>query len=136
LNRDRLLLGPLNAGLIAKETFGGSPIGRLRWLLGQRPPFARYGMIEILTYVPLDCDLLGLPRPTDDTTSEALAYTRAVVSAAAADLGQLSMITFHDWIVSGGNRLSLFGDALAIARENEVDIATIAQRAEGLPTVG
>ena len=26
-------------------------------------------------------------------------------------------ITFHDWIVSGGNRLSLLGDCLAAARE-------------------
>jgi hypothetical protein len=126
----------MNAGLIAKETFGGSPIGRLRWLLGQRPPFTRDGMTEIPIYVPLDCDLLGLPRPTDDTPPEALAYTRAVVSAAAAAPGQLSMITFHDWIVSGGNRLSLLGDALATARENDVDIATIAQRPEWLPTVG
>ena len=25
------------------------------------------------------------------------------------------MITFHDWIVSGGNRLSLLADALAAA---------------------
>jgi peptidoglycan/xylan/chitin deacetylase (PgdA/CDA1 family) len=136
LNRDRLLLGPLNAGLIAKETFGGTPIGRLRWLLGQRSPFTRNGMTEIPIYVPLDCDLLGLPRPTDDTPPEALAYTRAVVGAAAAAPGQLSMITFHDWIVSGGNRLSLLGDALARARENGVDIATIAQHPEWLPTTG
>jgi hypothetical protein len=43
LGRNRLLLGPLNAGLIAKETFGGSPAGRLRWLLGKREPFTRDG---------------------------------------------------------------------------------------------
>jgi peptidoglycan/xylan/chitin deacetylase (PgdA/CDA1 family) len=134
LTRDRLLLGPLNAGLIAKETFGGSPTGRLRWLLGQRSPFTRDGMTEIPVYAPLDCDLLGLPRPTDDTPPETLAYTRAVVSAATVTPGRLSMITFHDWIVSGGNRLSLLGDALAAARENGVDIATIAQRPEWLPT--
>jgi peptidoglycan/xylan/chitin deacetylase (PgdA/CDA1 family) len=134
LTRHRLLLGPLNAGLIAKETFGGSPVGRLRWLLGQRSPFTRDGMTEVPVYAPLDCDLLGLPRPTDDTPTEALAYTRAVVSAAAVTPGRLSMITFHDWIVSGGNRLSLLGDALAAARQNGVDIATIAQRPEWLPT--
>ncbi len=134
LARDRLLLGPLNAGLIAKETFGGSAAGRLRWLLGQRSPFTRDGMAEIPVYAPLDCDLLGLPKPADDTPPEALAYTRAVINAAAVTPGRLSMITFHDWIVSGGNRISLLGDALAAARSNGVDIATIAQRPEWLPT--
>lgn len=136
LTRDRLLLGPLNAGLIATETFGGSPAGRLRWLLGRRSPFIRDGMTEIPVYAPLDCDLLGLPRPTDDTPPEALAYTRAVVNAAAVTPGRLSMITFHDWIVSGGNRLSLLGNVLAAARMNGVDVATIAQRPAWLTTAG
>jgi hypothetical protein len=67
---------------------------------------------------------------------ESLAYARAVVSAAAVTPGRLSMITFHDWIVSGGNRLSLLGDALAAARANGVDIATIAQRPEWLTRTG
>jgi peptidoglycan/xylan/chitin deacetylase (PgdA/CDA1 family) len=132
LARDRTLLGPLNAGLIAKETFGGSAAGRLRWLLGQRPPFLRDGLAEVPVYAPLDCDLLGLPQPTEDTPSEALEYTRAVVRAAAAT-GHLSMITFHDWIVSGGNRLPLLSDALTAAREAGTEIATIAQRPDWLP---
>lgn len=136
LARDRLLLGPLNAGLIAKETFGGSPAGRLRWLLGQRPPFIRDGMTEVPVYAPLDCDLLGLPKPTEDSSPEALAYTKAVACAAAVVPGRLSMITFHDWIVSGGNRLSLLSDCLSAARQNGVDIATIAQRPGWLPLPG
>ena len=136
LVRNRALLGPLNAGLVAKETFGGSPAGRLRWLLGQRSPFVRDGLAEIPVYAPLDCDLLGLPKPTDDTSPEALAYTKSVVQAAAVTPGRLSMITFHDWIVSGGNRLSLLGDCLAAAHENGVDIATIAQRPAWLPAPG
>lgn len=136
LARDRLLLGPLNAGLIAKETFGGSPAGRLRWLLGQRPPFIRDGMTEVPVYAPLDCDLLGLPKPTEDSSPEALAYTKAVVRAAAVAPGRLSMITFHDWIVSGGNRLSLLSDCLSAARRSGVDIATIAQRPGWLPGPG
>ena len=105
---DRLLLGLLNLGLIAKGNFGGSPAGRLRWLLGQRQPFVRDGLTEVPVYVPLDCDLLGLPKPTDETPPETLEYARAVVCAAAAAAapGRLSMITFHDWIVSGGNRLT------------------------------
>ena len=81
---DRLLLGLLNLGLIAKGNFGGSPAGRLRWLLGQRQPFVRDGLTEVPVYAPLDCDLLGLPKPTDETPPETLEYARAVVCAAAA----------------------------------------------------
>jgi peptidoglycan/xylan/chitin deacetylase (PgdA/CDA1 family) len=133
LTRDRTLLGPLNAGLIARETFGGSPAGRLRWLLGQRAPFVRDGLAEVPVYAPLDCDLLGLPKPTEDTAPESLAYTSAVVRAAAVAPGRLSMITFHDWIVSGGNRLSLLSECLTAARAGGADIATIAQRPDWLP---
>lgn len=133
LSRDRLLLGPLNAGLLFKETFGGSAAGRFRWLLGKRSPFIRDGMIEVPVYTPLDCDLLGLPRPTDDTPPIALAYARAVVSSGAAITQGLSMITFHDWIVSGGNRMSLLHEALTTARQSDVTIATIAQRPDWLP---
>jgi peptidoglycan/xylan/chitin deacetylase (PgdA/CDA1 family) len=136
LARDRLLLGPLNARLIAKETFGGSPARRLRWLLGQRRPFTRDGLTEVPVYAPLDCDLLGLPAPTEDTPPDALAYTQAVVRATATASGRLSMITFHDWIVSGGNRLSLLGDCLAAAHQSGTDIATIAQRPDWLAMPG
>ena len=87
LVRDRVLLGPLNAGLVAKDTFAGSAAGRLRWLLGQRAPFERDGLAEVPVYSPLDCDLLGLPRPGEDTPPEALAYTSAVVRAAAGQTG-------------------------------------------------
>ena len=128
LVRNRLLLGPLNAKLVAKGGFLGSPAGRLRWLRGQREPFARDGMTEVPVYAPLDCDLLGLPKHDEDTPKAALEYSRAVIRAAVAPRpGELSMITFHDWIVSGGNRLSLLADALAAAREHGAQIATIAE---------
>ena len=42
------------------------------------------------------------------------------------------MITFHDWIVSGGNRLSLLADALTAAREHGAEIATIAESPDWL----
>jgi len=133
---DRVLLGPLNAGLVAKETFGGSLTGRLKWLLGQRSPFSRDGLIEVPVYSPLDCDLLGLPRPTEETSPEALDYARAVIHAAAVTPGRLSMITFHDWIVSGGNRMTLLGDALTAAHACGSEVATIAERPEWLTTRG
>ena len=102
---NRLLLAPLNTRLLMKESFGGSLFGRLRWLLGKRSPFIRDGLVEVPAYAPLDCDLLGLPTPESDTPHDVLAYSRAVLRAAAVRQGELTMITFHDWIVSGGNRL-------------------------------
>jgi peptidoglycan/xylan/chitin deacetylase (PgdA/CDA1 family) len=132
----RLVLGLLNLRLIANGDFLRSPAGRLRWLLGQRQPFVRDGLMEIPVYSPLDCDLLGLPKPTEETPPETLQYARAVLCAAAAAPGRLSMITFHDWIVSGGNRLALLGDALAAARESGAYISTIAERPDWLPTPG
>jgi peptidoglycan/xylan/chitin deacetylase (PgdA/CDA1 family) len=137
LVRNRLLLAPLNAKLLATGGFLGSSAGRLRWLRGQREPFARDGMTEVPVYAPLDCDLLGLPKHDEDTPKAALEYSRAVIRAAVAPRpGELSMITFHDWIVSGGNRLSLLADALSAAREHGAQIATIAESPGWLSQTG
>jgi peptidoglycan/xylan/chitin deacetylase (PgdA/CDA1 family) len=135
LARNRIMLAPLNAGLVARETFAGSPTGRLRWLLGQRAPFIRDGLVEVPLYAPLDCDLLGLPTPQSDTPPEMLAYARAAVRAAAVASapGALTMVTFHDWIVSGGNRLVLLRDALAAARDAGTAVSTVAANPDWLP---
>jgi peptidoglycan/xylan/chitin deacetylase (PgdA/CDA1 family) len=129
---NRLLLAPLNAGMLAKENFGGSLVGRVRWLVGNRPPFVRDGLVEVPVYVPLDCDLLGLPTPDSDTSPDALAYTRAIIRTATATQAYLTMITFHDWIVTGGNRLPLLGDAIAAARDSGTMISTIAENPDWL----
>ncbi len=137
LARNKLLLAVLNAGLVARGSFHGSPADRLRWLLGARAPFVRDGIPEVPIYAPLDCDLVGLPTPTEQTSPEALAYSRAVIrQAAAASPGELSMITFHDWIVSGGNRLGLLTDALTAASESGTVISTIARNPDWLAQAG
>jgi peptidoglycan/xylan/chitin deacetylase (PgdA/CDA1 family) len=133
LARSRLLRGALNARLVAKGSFLGSPAERLRWVLGKREPFARDGMTEIPVYAPLDCDLVGLPKHDQDTPKVTLDYSRAVIQAAAATRpGELSMITFHDWIISGGNRLSLLADALQAAKSSRTQITTIAESPDWL----
>jgi peptidoglycan/xylan/chitin deacetylase (PgdA/CDA1 family) len=133
LARSRLLRGALNARLVAKGSFLGSPAERLRWVLGKREPFTRDGMTEIPVYAPLDCDLVGLPKHDQDTPKVTLDYSRAVIQAAAATRpGELSMITFHDWIISGGNRLSLLADALQAAKDSGTQIATIADSPDWL----
>ena len=136
LGNGPLLLAPLNAGLVLRETFGESPAERLLWLLRDRRPFFRDGLVEVPLYAPLDCDLLGLPTPQSETRPEMLAYAQAVVKAAAVEApGILTMVTFHDWIVSGGNRLVLLEEALTAAREAGVSISTVAANPHWLPEV-
>jgi Polysaccharide deacetylase len=136
LRRSRLALTALNAGLVARETFGGSPAGRLRWLLGGRPPFLRDGLVEVPLYGPLDCDLLGLPTPTQNTPPNLLAYAGAAMRACAVDPGMLRMVTFHDWILAGGNRNGLLADTLAAARDADVEVSTIAENPDWLLPAG
>jgi hypothetical protein len=135
LVRSRLALVLLNAGLVAREDFLGSPAGRLSWLLGGRAPFERAGLLEVPLYAPLDCDLLGLPRPQDDTPPDLLGYARAVLRTTATAPGAMAMATFHDWIVSGGNRLVLLDDVLAAASDAGVDVSTTAASPHWLPAV-
>lgn len=130
--RSRLLLAPLNARLVLREDFLGSPGERLRWLLGKRSPFARDSLTEVPVYSPLDCDLVGLPRHSQDTPQAILDYGGAVLRSAAAVPGELTMVTFHDWIVSGGNRLVLLREALTAAREGGAVISTIANSPDWL----
>lgn len=133
LMTNRILLPALNRKLLATEEFGDSSFGRLRWLLGKRAPFVRDGLVEVPVYAPFDNDLLGLPTPVQETSPEVLAYARAVMRAAAVKPGELAMVTFHDWIVTGGNRLVLLADALATARKAGVAISTIAESPDWLP---
>jgi peptidoglycan/xylan/chitin deacetylase (PgdA/CDA1 family) len=133
LARNRVLMGLLNSELVRKETFGDSPAGRLRWLLGKHEPFPRDGMLEVPVRWPLDTDILGLPKPDEDTPPMLLDYARAVVREAAVAPGELTTVTFHDWLVAGGNRIELLRETLAAAREAGAVISTIAQRPDWLP---
>jgi peptidoglycan/xylan/chitin deacetylase (PgdA/CDA1 family) len=132
---NRLLTGVLNNQLVRNETFMDSRSARLRWLLGKCEPFTRNGMTEVPVRLPLECDLIGLPKPDEDTPQVLLDYARAVFTAAAAAPGSLTTITFHDWIVSTGNRLVLLRDALTAAREGGTIVSTIRQNPDWLPEV-
>jgi peptidoglycan/xylan/chitin deacetylase (PgdA/CDA1 family) len=127
LASSRIWLAALNPGLILGGKFGTSPASRLRWLMSTRPPFLRDGLVEIPVYAPLDCDLLGLPRPAEETPADLLAYTRATLRSLVVNPGApLAMVTFHDWIVAGGNRLVLLDEVLRAASERNVDVITVA----------
>jgi hypothetical protein len=130
--RSRLLLAGLNTGLVAGEAFAESAPGRIRWLLTGRAPFRRGRLAEIPLYAPLDCDLLGLPAPGQDTAPYLLAYARSALCDAVARPAAAAMITFHDWIVAGGNRLVLLDDVLRTAARTGLEVSTIAGSAHWL----
>jgi peptidoglycan/xylan/chitin deacetylase (PgdA/CDA1 family) len=131
---NRLLTGALNADLVRNETFMDSRSARLRWLLGDCAPFTRNGMTEVPVRLPLECDLIGLPKPDEDTPQVFLDYARAVFRDAAASAG-LTTITFHDWIVATGNRTVLLRDALTAAREGGTVVSTIRDSPDWLPSI-
>ena len=131
-----LMLACLNARLLARENFGGSAPGRLRWLLDGRPPFRRGGLAEIPLYAPLDCDLLGLPAPQHATAPYLLAYARSALCDAVARPAAAAMVTFHDWIVAGGNRLILLDEVLKTAEKTGLAVSTIAGSAHWLAEPG
>jgi hypothetical protein len=128
LFHSRVGLAALNAGLLVKESFGGSLSGRLHWLVNSHPPFLRDGMLEVPLYAPLDCDLVCLPAPQEDTPPEMLSYASAVLRSAVTAPGPLTMVTFHDWIVGSANRLSLLGDVLAAATKNGMSFCESPER--------
>jgi Polysaccharide deacetylase len=132
----RLTLACLNVGLVARETFAGSAPGRLRWLLDGRPPFRRDRLTEIPLYAPLDCDLLGLPAPQQDTEPYLLAYARSALRDAVARSAAVGMVTFHDWIVAGGNRMVLLDEVLKTAEKTGLAVSTIAGSAHWLVESG
>jgi Polysaccharide deacetylase len=124
--RSRLMLAFLNAGLVARETFAGSAFGRLRWLLAGCPPFLRENLAEVPLYAPLDCDLVGLPAPQQDTAPYLLSYARSALRDVVSRPAAAGMIIFHDWIITGGNRLVLLDDVLKASGEMDVNVSTIA----------
>jgi peptidoglycan/xylan/chitin deacetylase (PgdA/CDA1 family) len=98
VTRSRLMLAFLNAGLVA----------------------------EIPLYAPLDCDLLGLPAPQQDTAPYLLSYARWALRDAMSRPAAAAMIIFHDWIIAGGNRLVLLDDVLKASGEMGLNVSTIA----------
>ena len=129
--RSHLILACLNAGLVARETFAGSALARLRWLLAGCPPFRRDRLAEIPLYAPLDCDLLGLPAPGRTPHRICSSYARSALRDAVARPAAAAMIIFHDWIVAGGNRLVFSTTYSESVGEMGLKVSTIAGSAIG-----
>jgi peptidoglycan/xylan/chitin deacetylase (PgdA/CDA1 family) len=108
-----LSLLALNAKLCRADPVGGSTGSAIRWLRSGFPPFLRGDLLEIPLYGPLDCDLLGLPAPSQPTPANLWQYAAFALRQALDAPRPLTMLTFHDWLITGGNRLSLLDHALS-----------------------
>jgi peptidoglycan/xylan/chitin deacetylase (PgdA/CDA1 family) len=131
-SRPRLLQGTgAQALLLALNTNVYQPGRRhpipspARWLLDGYPPFYRGGLLEIPIYSPLDCDLLGFPPPSLPSPQSLLDFARFALESCLARPGHLSMLTFHDWIIAGANRLALLDRVLSFIPASNVRPVTV-----------
>ncbi len=122
--RDDALILALNAARLRREF----PINTAaRWVRAGLPPFFRRDLLEIPVYTPLDCDLVGCPAPSVATPEPLLAFAEFALRLTLARPTPVTMLTFHEWIVSGGNRLRLLDGLLASLDEVGARCTTVAE---------
>jgi hypothetical protein len=124
----------INAGVLRRQP-RGSAQSALGWLRAPAP-FYRDSILELPVIAPLDCDLLGLPLPTTPTPAGLLDYTRFALQACIAPDREFSMITFHDWIVAGANRLALLEELLGFLSREGVRPVSVEERWSELSAIG
>lgn len=113
-----LALAVLNRQFLSRDDVFESRAKRLRWLLGERNPFERSGVVDSALSTPLDCDLLRFSRPTEMTTDNMLAYTTDWLIRGKSWRGDPYVLTFHDWIIGTGNRVNVLENVFgALGRE-------------------
>lgn len=109
----KLLMLALNPNVYLSHSAWGSITAAHRWLREGSPPFHRGSLLEIPLYAPMDCDLLGLPDPSARTPRGLHEYTKLALASCLLSAGRFSMLTFHDWIIAGANRLELLDAILS-----------------------
>jgi peptidoglycan/xylan/chitin deacetylase (PgdA/CDA1 family) len=117
----------LNPDIWMRERIDHSRRGTLKWLAGQRRPFFRDSLVELPIYAPLDCDLVGFPQPDESTPKVLLNYAHWAMRLAAVRQTPFAMFTFHDWIISGANRLSLLDQLLMFLAGRSLHPRTVAE---------
>jgi glycosyltransferase involved in cell wall biosynthesis len=107
-----MLIILLNMRMILNESMerkkGISRImANIKWLISGAGPFRRDNIIELPILTPLDCDLIGLPKPAENTPDYIIRYMINTLSGGIEKKGYFYSITFHDWIVGTANRTQL-----------------------------
>ena len=93
-----------------------------RWMREGFAPFPRDGLLDIPVTGPLDCDVIGLPDPSVDSSPAELAFAMFAMERSLLDRGGYAMLTFHDWIVAGGNRIGLLDGLLGAVRARGLEV--------------
>jgi len=94
-------------------------IANIRWLDVGAVPFKRYSLLEIPVHTPLDCDLLGLPKPGENTPNGIIRYVIAILAGGVERKGHFYNITFHDWIIGTSNRIFFLENILKLLRSDK-----------------
>ncbi len=104
----------LNPGLLRREHCAlGGTVAAARWLTSSQAPVTRpNGITEYPLSSPLDCDLLGLPKPEDRSGEAFTSYARRVLISAFDRSGDDFNLNCHDWIIGTGDRLRILDDVL------------------------
>ncbi|GAB1646602.1 polysaccharide deacetylase family protein [Krasilnikovia sp. MM14-A1259] len=113
--RGGLLLG-LNVPLIVRErpTGGRRPLDGARWLLRRQQPFRRAeGLVEYPLTSPLDCDLLGYPRPAEPSAEADIDYAVQVLTSMYDRAAGHFTLNLHDWIIGTHRRIEVLDRVLA-----------------------
>jgi peptidoglycan/xylan/chitin deacetylase (PgdA/CDA1 family) len=102
-----------NWRLIIRRAPLGSRARTLRWMLAGSPPYDHAGLVEIPVTGPLDTTVLGLPGPGRDSPAAELEFGAFAMRCGLSARGGIAMLTFHDWLITGANRIVLLERMLA-----------------------
>jgi len=121
LNKDnlftRLLTLAINIKLITSENIYNQKglkhiLANSRWLISGAEPFMRHDLLEIPLYSPLDCDLIGLPKPHQPTPPRLVNYAINTLVGGINKKGSYYSLNFHDWIIGSNNRIDILDEVL------------------------
>ncbi len=95
------------------------------WLIQDKNPFEREGILEIPVLSTLDCFLFGLPVP-NESSSDAELKTAFEILKDEFDLSQNYFnLNFHDWIVGTSNRIDVMDKIIGyIKKKKDIKFVT------------
>ncbi len=111
----RSALVGLNLPRLVREARVGHLSDPYRWLLSGAAPFNRGELVEWPVAGPLDCDLLGLPRPDESSPVPLLEYASWVLTRMLQSQVEVASVVIHDWLSGSANRLDALDRSLGQA---------------------
>ncbi len=78
------------------------------WLSDYKSPILKSNILDFPVCSPLDCDLLGLPIPSQNSNKITIDYAYNCLINNFKDSKYFFNLNFHDWIIGTSNRIELF----------------------------